>query len=207
MSIIKSEGQIQHPFIHTASGRQWYVNGLTADMIDLQDIAEGLSKEARFAGQTPDVFYTVAQHSVYVERVLSYLPPVDRLAALLHDASEAYIGDQAKPIKLTLPDFNELEHKVQEVIHEKFGLVPSREVRKAIKQADSRMVLTEALCLFGEDPPLWVADYIDAGVEPYDFNLSRDIWDWRKAREEFLAEFHYLTQLILGDIKNARSAS
>ena len=67
----------------------------TPEMIHPEDIIGGLSKICRFGGQIP-CFYSVAQHSVLVEH---YAPVHLKRAALLHDATEAYLGDVIKPLK------------------------------------------------------------------------------------------------------------
>lgn len=163
------------------------VHGLNESMIDIESIAEGLSKEARFAGQTPGIFYSVAQHSVLLMQQMATDNPADLMAALLHDAAEAYIGDQAKPIKVTLPDFNELEDDVQATIYSAFGCEPSDEVAREIKRLDVRMCLTEAMQLF-DGPPDWVSDYTVSGIKPLPIKIRP--WEWREAREAFLVAFY-----------------
>ena len=89
------------PAISTRSGRRLYLQNPNAGQIHIDDIAHGLAHQCRFNGQT-NKFYSVAQHSVMVA---SILPPELRLAGLLHDAAEAYLGDSVQPLKELLPDF------------------------------------------------------------------------------------------------------
>lgn len=90
-------------WILTATGRRLDLIGSTAADIDALDIARGLSRACRFAGQTVP-FYSVAQHSV----LASYLvPPEDALHALLHDAAEAYLGDLTGPLKRLLVSYHQ----------------------------------------------------------------------------------------------------
>src|SRR6266403_91014 len=73
--------------------------------ICLEDIARGLSKICRFTGQI-DPFYSVAEHSV---EVMHLVPQELKLAALLHDASEAYLSDLSRPFKLGLTEYRQVE--------------------------------------------------------------------------------------------------
>lgn len=104
--------------IRTYSGH--YLNVFEPDpaKIDIHDIAHALAHQCRFAGHTKR-HYSVAQHSVWVSRCV--LAPENELAALLHDASEAYLCDIPKPIKLRMPDYNKIEATLMEAIAAKFG--------------------------------------------------------------------------------------
>jgi uncharacterized protein len=97
----------------------------------------------RFSGQCP-YFYSVAEHCVYVANAL---PPCLKLEGLLHDASEAYLADLPKPVKMGLPDYNLLETQVETIIAEKFCLAcptPSE-----VKSADLAMLKREIFSFFG----------------------------------------------------------
>ena len=102
---------------------------LTAEDVNIHDIAYALSNIARFCGQLP--FYSVAKHSINVARLV---PEELKISALLHDASEAYIGDVITPVKKNLPDYRELEHRIMNLIAVKFKIVLDHPV---IKQADT----------------------------------------------------------------------
>lgn len=179
-------GPTNHPYIWVpdAPVKTWLIDDLRPSMISIKSIAKGLSKECRFAGQI-EGFYSVAQHSVIMRSVIP-LPPHLRIYALLHDAAEGYIGDQAKPIKVTLPDFNDLEEKVQAVIHHAFGMAyPMPEI---IKEYDARMVVTEAEQMFAEQPD-WLQDFYDAGI----FGIPGVYiyqWDWEQAYRTFMDCFN-----------------
>jgi 5'-deoxynucleotidase YfbR-like HD superfamily hydrolase len=91
------------------------------ELITIEDIAHSLSNACRFTGHVRD-FYSVGQHSI----LCSWIVPVeDRLCALLHDASEAYLSDFASPIKQQ-PGFGELykevEGRLMEAIAVRFGI-------------------------------------------------------------------------------------
>lgn len=90
-------------WIRTATGRHLDLTGSTAADIDPLDLARGLARACRFAGQG-DAFYSVAQHSVLAS---FHVPPQDALHALLHDAAEAYLGDLTGPLKRLLVSYHQ----------------------------------------------------------------------------------------------------
>lgn len=89
----------------------------TEEMIRIEDIAHALSMQCRFGGHLPK-FYSVAQHSVHCCEEVS---EVHQLAALLHDASEAYLVDIPSPVKSGLANYKQLEDRLMKVIAKKFG--------------------------------------------------------------------------------------
>lgn len=105
------------------------------------DIARGLSHICRFGGQCQQ-FYSVAEHSIYVSRLV---PEHLRWDALLHDAAEAFIGDMPKPLKEMLPDYKAVERRVEAAISKKFGL--AQKISPEIKLADVTMLRTEQIQL------------------------------------------------------------
>lgn len=131
------------PFIATASGGRFYFLRPDAKDVHLEDVAHALSHCNRFTGHT--IFpYSVAQHSVYVAmRVAEQGYPLEiQRQALLHDATEAYLGDVAKPLKSLLPSYMRLEAEVWSVICQRFQI--PFELHPAVKEADRRMLATEA---------------------------------------------------------------
>ena len=113
--------------------------------VDLADIAHGLSMACRFAGQC-DRFYSVAEHSVlvsrYVERVTN-VPGNDLTkTALLHDASEAYLGDVTAPLKMLCPGYEMIERRFQVAIQRAFRLRDGFD-HSVVKQCDMRMFYRE----------------------------------------------------------------
>ncbi len=110
--------------INTYSGKKFSLFNPTPEMVDIEDIARGLAYKAHFGGQSPE-FFSIAQHSLIVCRKMEEYGIVDPdllLLGLLHDASEAYIGDMIKPLKVHLPLFCEVENKIMNTICEKFRL-------------------------------------------------------------------------------------
>lgn len=135
--------------------------------IEIEDIAHGLARVARWNGQTKgDWGYSVAQHSVLVARLFSDMnPKIERrwrLAALLHDAPEYVIGDMISPFKAAVgPGYKSLELRLESAIHIRFALPPHLpdEIEKKIKKADLASARLEAVGIAGfsesEATKLW----------------------------------------------------
>jgi len=139
----------QRLFVSTYTGRQFYPLAPTPEQIDIEDIAHGLAYQCRFNGQTRH-FYSVAQHSL----IVAELVPTDlRLAALLHDAAEAYMGDMVKPLKQLFPLFSEIEAKVMGAIGLRYGVTHFDD--KAIKSADLIALATEKRDLMPNSSEAW----------------------------------------------------
>lgn len=143
----------------TASGKKFDPVDPQPDMIDLVDIANGLSNECRFAGQCR-FFYSVAQHSVLVSQ---NVPPENAWEALLHDAAEAYIKDIPAPIKRLLPDYRALEEKIETAIRLRFGLPAIKS--PVIKHADLVLLATERRDLMPQGGEAW---QMIEGITPLD---------------------------------------
>lgn len=128
--------------------------------VEIDDIAQGLSRVARWNGQTSgDWAFSVAQHSLLVEELVRRLKPEASsqwlLAALLHDAPEYVVGDMITPFKSAIgPDYKALENRLLAAIHLRFGLpaVSPRELTRDIKQADRAAAYLEATQLAGFSP-------------------------------------------------------
>lgn len=127
--------------------------------VEIEDIAHGLARVARWNGQTQGPFaLSVAQHSLIVEQLLPVDRPAatraDRLAALLHDAPEYVIGDMISPFKGAIgPAYKDVEERLQTAIHLRFGL-PARlpaDLTQAIKKADKIAAYSEAIAVAGFD--------------------------------------------------------
>jgi 5'-deoxynucleotidase YfbR-like HD superfamily hydrolase len=125
--------------------------------IEIEDIAHGLARVARWNGQTIGAHaFSVAQHSLLVEALCRKLAPdLDkkrRLLALLHDAPEYVIGDMISPFKAALGlDYKAFEAKLEAAIHLRFGLpahAPAA-VKGVIKRADIICAYFEATQLAG----------------------------------------------------------
>ena len=159
--------------------------------IEIEDIAHGLSRVARWNGQTlGDHAFSVAQHCVLVEAVAREITKnADEqwyLAALLHDSSEYVIGDMISPFKNALGfDYRDFEDRLQRAIHIRFGLPPilAPQIKKFIKRADLIAAYLEATQIagFSEEesqrlfgpPPLMVKNW---EVRPLSPNESKALF-------------------------------
>lgn len=153
--------------IRTSSGQYVNVFNPDPDTILIQDISHSLSMQCRFGGHLP-FHFSVAQHSINV----SYLvPPEYAFAALMHDASEAYLLDIPRPIKNRMPEYKIIEDNLMKVIAAKFEFEwPMDDV---IKQADNKALEHE-----------WQEIFLNG-------NLSHQ-WDHTTAMLRFIARFNKL---------------
>ncbi len=125
--------------------------------IELEDIAHGLARVARWNGQTTgDHALSVAQHSLLVEQIASELrtdlPERWRLAALVHDAPEYVVGDLITPFKAAVGlNYRELEDRLLQAVHIRFGLpgVLPKTITTLVKRADKMAAYLEATQLAG----------------------------------------------------------
>jgi 5'-deoxynucleotidase YfbR-like HD superfamily hydrolase len=125
--------------------------------VEIEDIAHGLARVARWNGQTvgPHIF-SVAQHSLLVERIAAALDPTlartERLYMLLHDAPEYVIGDMISPFKAVIGDaYKAVEDRILGAILVRFSLppAPSPTLRRLCKEADRAAAFFEAVTLAG----------------------------------------------------------
>jgi len=126
----------------TYTGKKLDPSNITPQDIDIQDIAAGLSAMPRFAGQTRKIF-TVASHSIILSEIV---PPELAKCALLHDASEAFLGDVITPVKTLVPEYQALESSVMSAVLKHFGL--AEEELLAIKPYDKQIAEVERIVLF-----------------------------------------------------------
>lgn len=144
-------------WILTHTGKHLDLLDPQPDQIDLADIAHGLSHECRFSGQCR-TFYSVAQHSVLVSRIVHADIAFE---ALLHDATEAYLKDVPSPLKAMLQNYINLEARLNHVIRRRFEL-PAH-IHPDIQKADVVALITEARDLMPEEANAWASVY---GVVP-----------------------------------------
>jgi uncharacterized protein len=167
-------------WIQTVTGKQFWPMDAQPEEVDIEDIAHALSLLCRFNGHCKQ-FYSVAEHSIHVSKVVSN---ENAAWGLLHDAAEAYLSDIPQPVKRELTLFNEFEDRLLEVIAERFGL--PKKMPPEVKQVDMVMLATEKVALMGKEPKPW------AGLpDPLDPSMIH-AWGPKEAKQEFLKRFHEL---------------
>jgi 5'-nucleotidase len=169
------------PHLQTVSGRRVDPD---PDQLDPGDIARALGNQCRFGGHTR-AFYSVAQHSVIVSELVEERggDAEDAFAALMHDATEAYLGDMPHPIKHRSPlgaAFREAEAHLERAIRARFAI---REGVPEIKRADRALLATERRAFSSES---WRWPELD-GVAPLDLELTA--WPPDEAARAFAARY------------------
>ena len=177
------------------SGRRLEILDPSPLDVELDDIAHGIARVARWNGQTSGTFpFSVAQHCCLVEaiaaRLSAELPASARLTLLLHDASEYVVGDLVTPLKTALGEgFRQIEGRIQSAIFIAFGLPaePPDPLRQLVKRADRSAAGLEAIRLagFSRDEALLVfgrPERLSAGMEEL-----LEPWSSEKAEERFRA--------------------
>jgi uncharacterized protein len=186
VSVLPIEGE---PFIQTVSGRRVNPFALAASDIDVDDIAQALANQCRFGGHC-ESFYSVAEHSCLAADLVRSRggDATDALWALLHDASEAYLGDLPRPLK-HFSEFGRLyceaEARLQEAIMEHFGL--PRAVPVELSAVDRSLLAAERRALMAatwEWPEL-------KGIEPASVTIER--WPPEQAAAEFRRRYTELS--------------
>ena len=170
--------------------------------VEIEDIAHGLARVARWNGQTlGDHIFSVAQHSLLVEALTGYLDAEatapTKIMALLHDAPEYVVGDIISPFKAIIGEpYKDIEGRLLHAIHIRFSLPPAPDATtlKLIKLADKQAAYLEAVRLAGFEQteavkyfgkPVPMSRALEAYLSP---------WTIREAQERFLERFFELSQ-------------
>ena len=166
--------------MNTFSGKKLNPINITTEDICLEDIAHALSLLCRGGGHFK-FFYSVGQHSIHCAKEAKARGWSKRLqlVCLLHDASEAYITDIIRPVKIHLTNYLQIENKIMEKIWEKFGLAPltEEEVQKW-KQIDDDIL----------DYELKIGITGEQNRSAHPLNSKPDISekDWKKTESSFI---------------------
>ena len=148
-------------WMQTYSGQPFDPVAATPDDVYIVDIAHSLGMQCRFNGHCLR-FYSVAEHCVH----LSYtVDPEHATWALLHDATEAYVGDMVRPLKDKLPAYRAAEDRLMNTIAEKFNLPGPMPAQ--VKEHDTRIVADEKAQLMAPSRLPWplLEGYAPLGVK------------------------------------------
>ncbi len=163
---------------------------LPPEAMTLDVIAHSLATKARYCGHTPFP-YSVALHSVLVADLMPVdVPLLLQMEALMHDASECFVGDMIHPIKRVVPAFKAIEHQVERQVRAFYGL-PAIE-HELVKEADTKALWLEQHILQGKD---YCPEAI-ALLQPEEVELAAALLceerDWRIARDIFTESYSFL---------------
>lgn len=166
-------------YIHTQAGRFF----LERPEWNKDAMAHAMAQTARFRGNA-DTFYSVAEHSVLVSKLMEDLQLGDPREGLWHDAAESVLPDVSSPWKKHFPDLRAVEKKMERSIRQAFGLILSKS--QGCTEADWLALFIEASQILPERG----ADFDDPyGLRPMALQLARSYplfcFEWRAARDSF----------------------
>lgn len=164
-------------WMQTFTGQAFYPMAAEISDISPRDIAHALSLTCRYGGHVKR-FYSVAEHCVLISHAVA---PQHALWALLHDATEAYVGDVIRPLKRNLPAYVEIEDRLMAVICDRFGLDPT--MPDEVREADSRILHDERAVVLGPSPKPWNAAL--EAMQPLGVKIRA--WSPAKAETAYLA--------------------
>lgn len=175
-----------YPSILLSSGNYFDFTNPERSSFTVSDIAHALARICRFTGHCGH-FYSVAQHSVLVSRIL---PPPLQLPGLMHDAHEAFVGDVAAPLKMLLPDYREIEERCQAAVLERFGI--TLPLSPDIRDADLVLLSTEKRDLMKRTEQPWP---VESNYRPLEMRITP--MTPAQAERAFLLRFQELK--LMGD--------
>lgn len=163
-------------WMQTYTGRQFWPLDPQPDEIDILDIAHSLSMQCRYNGHCKQ-FYSVAEHCWLLSHAAS---KPNQLAALLHDAAEAYLCDLPRPVKPYIEGYSAAERVVEAAVARKFGV--AFPLHAEIKELDCRILLDERDQIMATPPADWNLPFQPLGV-------TLHCWSPERAERQFLARF------------------
>lgn len=180
------------PSIQLSCGRYFHYTSFGVRDIRIENIAASLAKLPRFTGHAL-YDYKVGQHSIIVSKIVEATHPDLALAGLLHDATEAYINDLARPFKLLVPEYVEYEKsRLWPTVAARFDLPDV--LPQVIKDADNIALVTERRDLMPIAPPGVHDEWEWAAEIPRLPRRIKAVEDWRKVESMFMRRYRQLTK-------------
>lgn len=176
-------------WMQTFTGKQFWPFDPKVGDICIEDIAHSLSQQCRYAGHTKQ-FYSVAEHCYHISKAV---PRRWALWGLLHDASEAYLIDVPRPVKVHLTNYKAIEAKLMLAIRQRFQLEApineglGDEMPMDVKIADNKILMDERAQALSAPPADWQDEGPLLGVEI-------KFWYPQYAESRFLARFEELSK-------------
>lgn len=201
------DGEGDSPWIRTADGGRFYYLDYDGSQYDINVAAASLSRLCRYAGhlsmmkpEFDDDIYSVAQHSVYVFRLLKMMdaPKYTYPWAITHDVPEAYFLDLVSPLKGLIPDYGVMEDRSANSFRNHFGIPYDDNIHEYVKWADYQLYFAERITLtevpkgdedFTPMPQLTLEE-----IDPYFY-----LWRPKYAREQFKLAFLEAMSLYRGE--------
>ena len=163
--------QVEDGWVEIYPGKKFHFGDPQPGEIEVESVAHSLSRLCRYNGHTTR-HYSVGEHSCHICDWVMKQPwatPLDGLTALHHDDAEYIIGDQMRPIKVTMPEFVALEKVLDVAIAEEFGTWYPFPLW--LKDADSRILKDERRAVMVPSPYDWGVDVLE--------ELGVEFWNWR----------------------------
>lgn len=187
----------------TYTGKTFDFNNITKDSICIEDIFQAMTRINRFIGHSTRA-YSDAEHLVYCAVMAKKLNYSTRLQMLtfIHDFAEAYMGDLPTPLKSILPQYKEIEKKVEDAIYEYFEIKPpTSEEHELIKRIDNTMLVIEMRDLTRHDHTKYISErtYIEMLNDDF-FNLHLKPNSESELKEALEITYNYLSKELM---KNA----
>lgn len=188
---VDTEALRRGDWIQTFTGRRFWPLDARAEDVAIEDIAHALANQCRYAGHCLR-FYSVAEHCVLLSR---HVAPAQALAALLHDAAEAYLVDLPRPVKPYLAGYKDAERALERVIAQAFGL-PSDWITPEVHAVDNAILADERAQNMHPTGDDWRL--------PPPLGVTLAFWSPDEAEIAFLQRFRELT--LLAEIDRLRAA-
>ena len=164
-------------WFQTFTGKRFFPLDADPEDICIEDIAHSLALVNRFGGHLPEP-YNVAQHSMIVS---IFSPEGLQLCGLMHDATEAYLGDMVAPLKRGMPDFQDAEARLWSVIANRFDLPDP--IPAPVMEIDLRTLLAEARDMMPTAVDNWPSEHFK-GIKPLEDRIRP--MPWQMAESSFL---------------------